>query len=195
MTEYFEIFLPGEKPNVDNILKRMGEYDSCILTGDTEDLGSVPVDFNPANILPSNMARISKKFLDKAPLVVDYEIREVLPADLVLTTHFRSFYHFYKYNKQVFNEKINPEHILSRKQIDFLSSDNADERFNGSALTEIFWNLTTSHIKGIDKVTLHGFDGLCFTMDYSAFQAFIMGDVERRRPKSNIITPSFGGGY
>jgi hypothetical protein len=50
----------------------MDEYNKCLLTGEEEDLVTVPVDFNPSNILPSNMARISKKFLEKSPIVIEY---------------------------------------------------------------------------------------------------------------------------
>jgi len=195
MAEYFEIFLPGEKPHADTILKRMGEYDKCLLTGDTEELTSIPADFNPSNIMPSNMARISKKFLEASPVVIDYEIDILTCHGISITVGFRSFYQFYKYNKNVIKESINPEYLLSKKQIDFLVPGKCDERFNGSALTEVFWNLTTHHVKGIDKVSLRCYEVPKFSMDWSAFQAFVMGDLERRKPKSNIITPAFGSGY
>jgi hypothetical protein len=186
MTEYFNILFPGEKPNADTILKRMGEYDQCLLTKDTENLTSIPVDFNPSNILPSNMARVSKTFLEKAPVVIDYGVKLVV-KEIEVNIYFRSSYQFYKYNRDIISE-IDHDTLLSQKQIDFLKSEDFEERFNGSALTEIFWNLVSSHIKGIDKVQI--LPG--FSMDWSAFQAFIMGDLERRKSKSNIITPAFG---
>jgi hypothetical protein len=191
-TDYF--LLPGEKPNADTLLKRMGEYDRCLATGETEDLTCIPVDFNLSNILPSNMARVSKKLLDKAPLVVEYENSVFLNASVPFTVEFRSCYQFYEHNMDVL-AKMNNMDLLSEEQVGMLVSDNPLRLIDVtmSCLHDVWWYLVKNHAKGLDKITLlRGNLPTYFSLDWSAAQTHMMGDLERSKPKSNIITPHFG---
>lgn len=188
VNDYLNFMAPGEKPNADVILKRMKEYDTCLLTGDTENLVSLPVDFNPANILPSNMARISKKYTETAPIIVDYRFNVDLNSCIPVALYFRSTLSFFAHNEQIILNSVNGQNVLSEKQIKFLDTDDFEKKFNGSFFTELFEYLTALHLKGIDKIELLS----CFSMDWSAYQAYLMGTLERMKNKSNIIRPNFG---
>ena len=185
MTEYYNYLLPGEKPNAELILKRMDEFGKCLLTGDTEDLTILPVDFDLANILPSNMARVSKKFVVSSPIVVDYS-RNYVGCDHIIGIEFRSCIDFYNHNMSVL-DTLTVETLISQKERDFISSEGFPAKFTGNALVGLFEALTSLHVKGISKVSIQD-----FTLEWSSFQSYMMGVLERKKSKSNIVRPMFG---
>jgi hypothetical protein len=185
MTEYYNYLLPGEKPNAELILKRMNEYDKCLITGDTEDLTILPVDFDLANILPSNMARVSKKFVAESPIVVDYS-RNFIAYEHIVGIEFRSCIDFYNHNTAIL-DKLTVETLISQKERDFISSEGFPSKFTGNALAGIFETLTSLHVKGISKVSIQD-----FTLEWSSFQSYMMGVLDRKKSKSNIVRPMFG---
>lgn len=185
MTEYYNYLLPGEKPNAETILKRMGEYDKCLLTGETENLTVFPVDYDLANILPSNMARVSKTCVEDSPIVVDYGISIVKDTYIEINIEFRSAIEFYKHNLSIMDSLI-VENLLSEKEVDFILSEKFPSNFTGKALVEIFEKLTSLHVKGIHSVNIRH-----FTMEWSSFQSHMMGVLERKKSKSNIVRPMF----
>lgn len=190
LENYLNFMLPGEKPNAEIVLKRMGEHGSCLLSGDTTDLCIMPVDFNPSNILPSNMASISTRYREKAPLVIDYSFTVAVnpPADILIKIDFRSAYQFYVHNKKVLEAEVNHKSIISEKQAAFIVNKDFEDKFNGRLFLELYEELTALHIKGIDRVTLLN----SMSMDWSSYQAYLMGTLERKKSTSNIIIPNFG---
>jgi len=186
-SDLYNFMLPNERPEANVILQRMGEYYNCILTREEENLVTIPVDFNPSNILPSNMARISKSFVEKSPIVLEYLLSFKSLGDTVFTITFKTIASLYKYNKRLL-EVLPVDTILDKSQAEFLRSDDFDERFNGSNLVEAFEFLTRNHVKGIDKVTIQDH----FSLDWIGFQTHVVGVLERNKSKSNVIRPNFG---
>ena len=186
-SDMYNFMFPNERPEANAILQRMGEYYNCILTKEEENLITVPVDFNPSNILPSNMARISKRFMEKSPIVLEYLLSFKSLDDVVFTVTFKSIAPLYNYNKQLLSF-LPVDFILEKPQAAFLNSENFDERFNGTNLVSAFEFLTRSHIKGIDKITIQDH----FSLDWIGFQSYVVGVLERNKSKSNIIRPNFG---
>ena len=182
MTDMYNFMLPAERPDANVILQRLGEHDKCLLTGEEDNLTTVPVDFNPSNILPSNMARISKRFMEKPPIVLEY-LFSFKSQDVVFTVTFKSIAQLYAHNKKTL-EFLPVDNILKKNQADFLNSENFDNTFNGSNLVQVFEFLTENHVKGIDKITVQD----RFTLDWVSFQTYVVGILERSKNKSNIIS-------
>lgn len=182
----YNFMVPNERPDANSILQRLGESSKCLLTGDEENLTTIPVDFNPSNILPSNMARISKKFMEKAPVVLEYQF-SFTSQEVVFTVNFKSIDSLYRHNKYLL-ETLPLDNVLEKNQADFLKTESYDNTFNGSNLVRVFEFLTENHVKGVDRVTVQD----RFSLDWVSFQTYVIGVLERNKNKSNIIRPNFG---
>lgn len=184
-TEMICFMVAGEEPSAETILGRLGEFGKCLVTESTEDLTILPVDLNTSNILPSNMAMMSRGLLDKTPLILDYSL--ILNKDLPIVVEFKTIHKLYKYNKDIV-QKLPLSTVLEQKHIEFLSSDNFDERFTGNILSQVFEKLISLHVKGISKVSISNI----FSLDWASYQTSVVSLLEQNKKKSNIIRPNFG---
>lgn len=83
----------GEKLGLEAVHQFMGKtIPVCVLTGNTIDVVGVPVDLNTENLLPSNMAYISKTYMTGDPLSFAMHF-ETIKADKLEVTLFGP--HFY----------------------------------------------------------------------------------------------------
>lgn len=124
---------PGETPHVPTILQRMSEWGRCLITGITEDLQPFPVDFNPQNILASNLSCLSRELVKRFSLPISYS---VTISDYKV--RFCSPYELKEYNQMV----------VSLINLDGLADQRPDR-----ALLEIYERLTRHHAKGMDLIS------------------------------------------
>jgi len=184
-TEMICFMVAGEEPSAETILGRLGEFGKCLVTGGTEELTILPVDLNTSNILPSNMAMMSRGLLDKTPLILDYSL--ILDTSLPIVVEFKTIHKLYKYNKDIV-QNLSLHTVLEQKHIDFLASDGFDERFTGNILSHVFEKLISLHVKGISKVSIANI----FSLDWASYQTSVVSLLEQNKKKSNIIRPNFG---
>jgi len=155
----------GEAPKADMVLGRLSEAGICLLTGETENLVTIPVDMNTNNMLPTNMACVSKQLIDDIKYTYRYKISCYDGIRITLNTAEC----FVDYNKKIVQALFSE--IPEPKQHNFIS---------------IYEFLMTSHVKGVDKITFAD-DDSC--MDWLQLQRYWFTQVEKlKSSKLKIIT-------
>jgi hypothetical protein len=145
----------GEKPNSDLMLQRLGEYDKCLITGETNDLVNIPVDLKLDNVLASNMARIKKDLQTKINGAFGYTLSVF---NVVIDFETPSIFEMYNRDKLA---------KLTTSDFDFPS----DDMFQ--FLVNCYISLTASHFKGITKIWTEKND-VQYYMDAKQFQNYCM---------------------
>ena len=169
---------PKEAPTFPIVLGRMSEDKKCLLTGVTNNLTYFPVDTNPNNFLPSNMACISDDIAKEIFYTYYYDIEFY---DYVITFDTPSIF-------QEYNEKA-LQLILSQRMH---SGDK--EKFsppNHCHLTSLYEYLTKYHVKGILRIATN--DKKTW-MDNGQYQGYLLRKLaeEKTKTESKIITPNLG---
>lgn len=155
----------GEAPKTEVVLTRMSESGICLLTGDTTDLLAIPVNYNPSNMLPTNMACLSKKIIADINYTFNYKIRCLSNN---LTVIFDSPECFREYNKT----------ILTALE-DQLTSKN---------FLEVYELLMSRHIKGIDRLVFEDQDT---NMSWTQLQRYWFNHLGKNKDKGlKIVTCS-----
>lgn len=145
-SEWFAFVRKGEQIQVDNLLEKLGEGNTCLASGETPtelttvsgsktssiELIDYPIDFNVQNILPSNMATVDKALLKQIP--------------------FKTF----GYKKTIGSltiEMVSDEQIYEHNQ-EYLTDDWAAvfENIEKNELIGVWDFLTRNHIKGIIRI-------------------------------------------
>jgi len=154
----------GEAPKADLILGRMSEAGICLLTGEMEDVLAMPVDLNTNNMLPTNMANISKKILEDITYTYLYSYK----CNYGITIVFNTAPCFIEYNKAIINGLSDR---LPQPKHNFL---------------EIYELLMTHHVKGIEAIKFEEDDS---QMTWIQFQRHWFSSLEKMKNKKlKIIT-------
>lgn len=157
--------MPGETPKTELILGRMSEADICLLTGDRGNLLTTPVDFNTNNMLPTNMACLSKDILDAVEFVHKYKVKCLYGT--VVT--FNTAPCFVDYNKGVLETLY--DKIPAPKHHNFV---------------EVYEFLMSRHVKGIYEITFEDES----SMDWASLQRYWFIKLDKMKNKRcKIITP------
>jgi hypothetical protein len=161
---------PNEAPKAEMILSRLSEAGVCLLSGEKENLVSIPVDFNTNNMLPTNMASISKEIASEILYTFKYKVK-LEQKGIVVT--FNTPECFVQYNITLL-KALEPE-LPETKEDSFL---------------EIYECLMSRHIKGIDKIKLVNFDRC---IEWLQLQRYWFSQVDKmKNKKAKIITGNFG---
>jgi len=153
---------PGEPPKADTILTRMSEAGVCLLSGEMDDVLSIPVDFNTNNMLPTNMANISKSLIENITHTISYKFHCPDGVTVVLNTPPS----FIEYNQTLLGaiELPQPKH------------------FN---FIEIYEYLMSRHVKGISKIRFEEGDSC---MDWIQLQRYWFTQLDKMKTKKPKIT-------
>lgn len=136
----------GEKPTVDNVHKFLGKsIPVCALTGATVDVVGFPVDLNVENILPSNMAYVSKSYTKGDPLSFAMNFSTVKVGDVEVTLMAPAFW----MKKMV---ALTEELLIKLDESKELKFQDLNDDVYAT------WDyLMFHHLKGMNKVTIfHG---------------------------------------
>jgi hypothetical protein len=161
----------NEAPTFESVLKRMSEDGRCLLTGEIKDLTYFPVDTNPQNFLPSNMACVTDQIAGKVSYTYFYDV----PLwEYTLTLDTPEVF-------QTYNENV-VEIIQATKLED-------KEQFQPSGPTQyirLFEYLTRFHLKGIAKIS-HGKTYMDNTQ-YQGYLLRVLANQKKSQSQSKIIT-------
>jgi len=128
-----EQFLNPNQSQIDAmmILNNLGEKGKCIVTGTKEDLSVSLVDLFPHNLLPCNVACVTKNL--QTDKVFSYEVQASIPGrvDRQFTVTFESMTFFKEYNESLLKT---------------LSFEGIDDIF------DLFSFLIINHAKGVAKI-------------------------------------------
>ena len=161
---------PNEAPKADMILSRLSEAGVCLLSGEKENLVSIPVDFNTNNMLPTNMACISKTIASDILYTLKYSI--TLDQKGIVVT-FNTPECFVEYNTSLLNA------------LEFELPVPTKDSF-----IEIYETLMSRHLKGVDKIKLVKFDRC---IEWIQLQRYWFSQVDKmKNKKAKIITVNFG---
>ena len=154
---------PHEVPKAEMIINRLSEGGICLLSGTTEDLVSIPVDFNTNNMLPTNMVCLSKAVVDDIKFTYRYRVR----CDEGIVITFNTPECLVEYNKQL----LKALELPTPKQNNFI---------------EVYEFLMSKHLKGIDKITFVDSDS---AIEWIQLQRYWFSQVEKLKSKKlHIIT-------
>ena len=156
---------PGEKPDPTVILGRMGEEGTCLITGAKLDLTYIPVDLDPSNILPSNMACLSNTVAKGITYSYYYEL-----AFGEYKVLFDTPPEFEAYNTAIIGA--------------LPSSDFSYQAPLGSQnLVSVFEGLTARHLKGIFRVSYAS-----YILDRTQYQGYLYRALLKKQSSSLIHT-------
>lgn len=166
---------PHEAPTFEKVLRRMSEDGRCLLTGVKENLTYFPVDTNPQNFLPSNMACVSNDIAKDITYTFYYD--KVLWGWRIT---FDTPPIFREYNENVFT-------ILTGTK--YQEKDKYDPKPNN--MTALYEFLTKHHVKGIAKISASDDSGFEYWMDSAQYQGYLLRILaaEKAKSKSSIIKP------
>lgn len=133
-SEWFEFIKKGEKVSSREALAYLKETAKCWVTGDSTNLSTFPVDFNPDNILPSNMVSVKESFLKTDTIPKQYS---------------------YYVNWGDYTLKIHTPEFMEEKNKEIIASVVAPDFKSGSDLYGAWDELTLNHVKGLEEVR-HG---------------------------------------
>lgn len=161
---------PGEKPDPKVILKRMGEDGVCLLTGSKLDVGYMPVDLDPSNVLPSNMVCISN---DVAKDITYSYYYEVLfgPYKVLFDTPPQ----FEKYNLELVK-------ALPTTDLHYTPSLGSQNFVNA------FEWMTARHLKGIFRVAYVNHSDVDYIFDRTQYQGHLFRALLKKQSASLIHT-------
>ena len=154
----------GETPKADLILGRMSEAGICLLTGEMENTMPIPVDLNTSNMLPTNMANISKSIIENIHFTYNYKIK----CPYGLTFVFNTPHCFVDYNKTII--------IGITEQLPAPTHNN---------FIEIYEMLMNYHVKGVDKIRFEE-DDSCMT--WVQLQRYWFSTLDKNKSKKKVIT-------
>lgn len=131
--EWFDFVEKGEQISAKSALAYLKETAKCWLTGESTNLTTFPVDFNPDNILPTNMVSLKKAFLETETLPKTYYYNLKL-GDYILKFH-------------------TPEFLEAKNREIVAGLDLSGVDFSGPSSLYGVWDfLTTSHVKGLEEI-------------------------------------------
>jgi hypothetical protein len=171
MTDYIDYQAADEKPTPKLVLQRMSEAGKCLLTGETEDLMEMPVDFNPENFLANNMACVSRNVVRQSLYTTFYT---VMVKDVEVT--FCTSPLFQNYNIELCSllDKDESPEILEAFKLE------------GYDFTKMYSYLTDRHCKGIARIMIP--DKLGSYMEWNQYWGFVVRSRVRAKA-SGIIKP------
>lgn len=168
---------PNEAPKADMILSRLSESGVCLLTGETENLVSIPVDFNTNNMLPTNMANLSKSLVEEILYTFKYKVH-LEKIGVVVT--FNTPACFVDYNTGLLNA------FESEIPIPMVGTGIFSK---GGNFVEVYEFLMTRHLKGIDKIKFTESD-CC--IEWIQLQRYWFSQVDKmKHKKGKVITGNF----
>lgn len=166
MFEMFWYLKPSEAPKTDVILSRLSESGICLLTGETTNLLSIPVDMNTNNMLPTNMVCLSKSIVEDLQYIFRYDVA----CYEGVTITFNTAECLVEYNKKLIEALL--QDIPTPKQHNFVS---------------IYEFLMSKHLKGIDKITYAKDNS---SMDWTQLQRYWFMQIDKiKNNTSKIISP------
>lgn len=157
---------------LDSLTEGLSERGACLLTGKADQLTHVAVDTNIRNILPDNIALLSKEIVNQ--IIPVYEYCVTVGS---LKVMFESSNIFEDYNLSI---------------MDALKSTNPDifEPIKSHAgVFKVWETLASRHCKGISKISVDS-SKVSYCLDkVSALQALTVMKV-RNKKESKIVSPS-----
>jgi hypothetical protein len=161
---------PNEAPKADMILSRLSESGVCLLTGETENLVSIPVDFNTNNMLPTNMACLSKSIVEDILYTFKYKVK-LEQKGVVVTFNTPSCFLDYNTN------------LLKALELEIPTP------LYGDKFEVVYEFLMSRHLKGIDKIKYTNSD-CC--IEWIQLQRYWFSQVDKmKHKKGKVITGNF----
>lgn len=161
-----------EMNSLDSLTDCLSEKGACLLTGATEDLTHVAVDSNLRNIMPDNIALMSKSCINEILPVFEYCVTAGSLKIIFETGHL-----FEGYNISIIEclQQTSPETFKPVKKYE--------------DIFEIWEFLARRHCKGISKISIEG-EKVVYGLDkVSALQALTVAKV-RHKKESKIVSPT-----
>lgn len=155
----------GEKPDPTTVLGRMGEDKTCLITGTKTDLTYLPVDLDPSNILPSNMACVTNEIAKDITYSYYYEAtlgsyKILFDTPPQFEEHNMSMVNALPKENFVYDQKLGPQNFIAA-----------------------FEALTARHLKGIFRISHAN-----YILDRTQYQGHLYRMLLKRQSASLIHT-------
>jgi hypothetical protein len=163
--------------SLESLTDCLSESAVCLLTGSSENLTHIAVDSNLRNIMPDNIALISKDIVNEILPVYEYSMSVGSCRILFETGNV-----FETYNIAIVEGIKNTSPEIFNPVLDY------------NDIFKVWETLATRHCKGISKITVEG-PQVTYGLDkVSALQALTVSKV-RNKNESNIVSPSGESAY